>query len=65
LDTLAVAYAASGNFADAVQTAEEALKLAVSEKQAELAGEIKSRLELYKRGQSYHAPAGSQSEYNP
>lgn len=65
LDTLAVAYAASGNFPDAVQTAEEALKLAVSGGQAELASQIQSRLELYKGGQSYHAPAGSQSKHNP
>jgi arylsulfatase A-like enzyme/Flp pilus assembly protein TadD len=48
LDTLAVAYAAAGNFPEAVKTAEKAIELAVSEKQNELASKIRDRLELYK-----------------
>jgi spermidine synthase len=53
LDTLATAYAAAGNFSEAVKTAEKALKLAQSTKQPQFADEIKKHLELYKRGQPY------------
>jgi tetratricopeptide (TPR) repeat protein len=54
LDTLAAAYAASGNFAEAVKTAEKALKLAEDANEKNLAEEIQKRLELYKAGQPYH-----------
>jgi tetratricopeptide (TPR) repeat protein len=50
LDVLAAAYAASGLFDRAIQTAEAALRLTPS---ASLAREIQSRGELYKRRQPY------------
>jgi tetratricopeptide (TPR) repeat protein len=54
LDTLAAAYAAAGNFGEAVETTEKALKLAEGTNEKELAKEIGKRLELYKAGQPYH-----------
>jgi Flp pilus assembly protein TadD len=54
LDTLAVAYAAAGRFAEAVETAEKALKLARSARQDNLAAQLQSRLNLFKRRQAYH-----------
>ena len=45
LDTLAAAYAESGNFDAAVETARRALNLAGQN--SELAGAIQSRLKLY------------------
>jgi protein O-mannosyl-transferase len=53
LDTLAVAYAAAGNFDKAVETAEKALELCQSPKQKTLKEEIKNRLVLYKAGKPY------------
>jgi protein O-mannosyl-transferase len=54
LDTLAVAYAAAGNFPEAVKTAEKAIKLAEDTNEKKLAEEIQKRLEFYKAGQPYH-----------
>jgi tetratricopeptide (TPR) repeat protein len=51
LDTLAAAYAASGNFSEAVSTAQKAIDLALSANQKKLAQEIGEKLELYKTGQ--------------
>lgn len=48
LDSLAVAYAAVGNFPEAVKTAEKAVALALSLEREDLAAEIQKRLELYK-----------------
>jgi len=53
LDTLAVAYAAAGNFPEAVKTAEKAIKLAEAAGEKDLAKEIQERLGLYKSGQPY------------
>jgi len=53
LDTLAVAYAAAGQFSNAVISSEQALQLAESAGQTALAGEIRSRLELYRAGRPY------------
>lgn len=53
LDTLAAAYAAAGNFQEAVTTAEKASALAVSFSQTELAGKIQKQLELYKANTPY------------
>ncbi len=53
LDTLAAAYAAAGNFPEAVKTAEEAIKLAEAADKKSFADEIRPRLELYKSGQPY------------
>ncbi len=49
-NTLAAAYAEAGQFDAAVQTAEEALKLALSRKNKPLADDLRARLNLYKAG---------------
>jgi hypothetical protein len=53
LDTLAAAYAAAGNFPEAIATAEKAVDLALSFRQKELAARIQKQLELYKSGTPY------------
>jgi tetratricopeptide (TPR) repeat protein len=53
LDTLAVAYAAAGDFDKAVETAEKALELCRSSEQQLLKEEIENRLALYKVGKPY------------
>jgi tetratricopeptide (TPR) repeat protein len=53
LDTLAVAYAAKGDFSKAIETAEKALELCQSSEQKTLKKEIESRLALYKAGKPY------------
>jgi tetratricopeptide (TPR) repeat protein len=57
LDTLAVAYAAAGNFVEAIETAEKARQLAESFGKKDLARQIRSRMELYKTGQPYREPS--------
>jgi tetratricopeptide (TPR) repeat protein len=57
LDTLAAAYAATGQFSNAVATAEKAIDLARSAGQPQVVKEIEPRLELYRNGQAYHQPA--------
>lgn len=54
LDTLAAAYAAGGNFPEAVKTAEKAITVAAAAGQKELATEIQKRLELYKVETAYY-----------
>jgi tetratricopeptide (TPR) repeat protein len=54
LDTLAAAYAGSGRFAEAVQTAREAQELAEAAGNKPLADGIRGRLALYQSGQAYH-----------
>ncbi|HVM59936.1 MAG TPA: tetratricopeptide repeat protein [Verrucomicrobiae bacterium] len=61
LDTLAVAYASAGRFDDAIATARKAIELARSEGRLQLAGEIETRLELYRGGRPYRAPASGTS----
>lgn len=56
LDTLAVAYAASGEFPQAIETAEKAIRLAKSRGEKELAQNIENRLKLYKAGRAYFQP---------
>ncbi len=53
LDTLAVAYAAGGDFPEAIKTAERAIELARDMKQEDLAEGIHGRLELYKMNKPY------------
>jgi protein O-mannosyl-transferase len=53
LDTLAVAYAAAGNFSKAVEVTEKALELCQSYEQETLKKELESRLALYKAGKPY------------
>ena len=56
LDTLAAAYAANGDFEQAIETAARALGLAKKMKRQELAQRIESRLQLYRSGQVYRDP---------
>jgi spermidine synthase len=58
LDTLAAAYAESGEFDRARETAQKAITLARSARQIEWAQNIEPRLGLYNRGLPYHT--GSQ-----
>lgn len=53
LDTLAAAYAATGNFPEAIKTAEHAIKLVKAAGEKELTEEINKRLQLYKSGRPY------------
>ncbi len=53
LDTLAVAYAAAGQFAEAIEQQRRAIELASEEEKAE----YRSRLELYEAGRPYETPA--------
>ena len=59
LDTLGVAYAAAGRFADAVATTQKAMQLASSAGQQRLAREIGARLELYRSGRAYGRSVGA------
>jgi len=65
LDTLAVAYAAAGNFRLAVETAEKALRITKYENQAQLVDEINSHLELFKRGMPYYDSAQPEKKRQP
>ena len=53
LDTLAAAYAETGQFEEAIQTAQEAIEKALAKKQKSLAEEIKKRLKMYQSRQLY------------
>jgi hypothetical protein len=53
LDTLGVAYAAKGEFAKAISTAKEAIRLAEAAKDGKTAKEIQDRLSLYEGGESF------------
>ena len=54
LDTLSVAYATTGKFTEAVETAEKAVDIADSEDNKELANDIRKRLELFKASKAYY-----------
>ena len=58
LDTQAAAQAAAGQYERAVETAREALRLALGAEAQSLADEIRARLSLYERGEAYRAPDG-------
>jgi tetratricopeptide (TPR) repeat protein len=60
LDTLAVAYASAGKFPQAIETAQDALELAIAAGKEDLALEIEERFELYRAGQPYY---GSRPDY--
>jgi spermidine synthase len=53
LDTMAVAYAAAGNFSKATEITEKALELCRSSGQETLKKELESRLALYKADKPY------------
>lgn len=56
LDTLAATYAELGDFERAIMSATDALQLAKSAGNEELAGEIESRLDLYRHHKPYRQP---------
>jgi arylsulfatase A-like enzyme/Tfp pilus assembly protein PilF len=62
LDTLAVAYAASGAFDKAVTNAQKAVELAKSDDKEDLAKRIQGRLKLYKARQVYLDPTLSRED---
>jgi tetratricopeptide (TPR) repeat protein len=49
LNTLSAAYAAKGRFDDAAATAQEALEIASTDKNNDLADQIRKKLELYRQ----------------
>jgi Flp pilus assembly protein TadD len=53
LDTLAAAYAESGQFPQAVTAAKSAVAMALSDRNSEVADQIKSRLQWYEMGFPY------------
>jgi Tfp pilus assembly protein PilF len=59
LDILAAAYAEAGRFSDAIRSAEQALALANTARQTNLAPRIRERLDLYQAGHPYHEDSGS------
>jgi tetratricopeptide (TPR) repeat protein len=54
--TLAAAYAETGQFPKAVEAAKKALALALAEKNAGLADELRTQLKLYQTGLPFHKP---------
>ncbi len=54
LHTLAAAYAETGRFSDAVQSARKAIELARAAGQQDLVGQLTGELELYERGLAFH-----------
>ena len=53
LDTLAVAYAANGDFSQAIETAKRAVELANAQQQKDLAEKIQNHLRLYKASKPF------------
>lgn len=53
LDTLAAAYAETGDFKNAVGSAEKAAQTALAASQKQVAADIQQRLHLYRKGQPY------------
>jgi tetratricopeptide (TPR) repeat protein len=53
LDTLGMAYAENGRFADAVETAQRALRLARAQHNSSLADDLDARINLYQSRQPY------------
>jgi len=61
LGTLAAAYAESGRFTEAVETAEEALALAAQRNNPKLVKSIEAKLSLYRSGAPYRQPPANTS----
>ena len=57
LDTLAAAYAEAGRFAEAAQTARQAMELATQQHKPALAESIQARIRLYEVGTPFREPA--------
>jgi arylsulfatase A-like enzyme/Tfp pilus assembly protein PilF len=56
IDTLAVAYAAAGDFQKAIETAQKAIEVVNSRGDDGFAGRIQKRLDLYRQGKTYLDP---------
>ena len=56
LRTLAAACAEAGRFSEAVEAAQHALRVAVGQTNAALAGALQSELKLYQAGSPFHSP---------
>jgi cytochrome c-type biogenesis protein CcmH/NrfG len=54
--TLAAAYAEAGRFPEAVEAAEQAVRLAAATGNRPLAEQLHGHLELFKNGMPYHQP---------
>ena len=54
LDTLAAAYAEAGRFHEALETAQKGVELALAKGRAQLAEDIRSRMQLYKAGKPFY-----------
>jgi tetratricopeptide (TPR) repeat protein len=65
VDTLAAAYAAAGQFSEAIATAQKAIELTRSAGQPELVREIEARLQLYRDGRPYRQSAEGTGIHNP
>jgi tetratricopeptide (TPR) repeat protein len=59
LDTLGAAYAATGKFDQAIETAQKAINIVTAANQPQMANEIQKRIELYKNKQCYIENAGN------
>jgi tetratricopeptide (TPR) repeat protein len=55
--TLAAAFAETGRFAEAVETAQHALRLAQAQSNTRLAAQLQLELKLYQAGSPFHIPA--------
>lgn len=55
LDTLAISYAAAGDFNKAIETAQKAINLANANGKGQLAGQITNRLILYKQNKPFRS----------
>jgi hypothetical protein len=62
VDTLGIAYAAVGDFPQAIQAAQRAARLAESSGRHELVTQINRRLELYRAGVPYYFSTQSAPE---
>jgi tetratricopeptide (TPR) repeat protein len=56
LKTLAAAFAETGRFSEAVETARHALHLAWAQSNTELATQLQSEMQLYRAGSPFHSP---------
>jgi tetratricopeptide (TPR) repeat protein len=56
LDTLAAAYAETGRFSAAVETAQQALELASAQSNRPLAEHLRQRIDLYRNAKPYRVP---------
>ena len=65
LDTLAVAYAAIGEFGKAIETSKKALSLAEAKNEKKLADEIRRHLALFERGLPYYEISSKQNDSIP